>query len=71
MLSGHWPYWDPEKITYHPDELLRARLSYADHTKSLVEQELITLADGLEGRKNEKKSERIFLFQSLIELFGL
>lgn len=51
MLSGHWPYWDPEKIIYHPDELLRARLSYADHTKSLVEQELMILADGLEGRK--------------------
>ncbi|KAJ6648755.1 Eukaryotic translation elongation factor 2, partial [Pseudolycoriella hygida] len=50
MLSGHWPYWDPEKIKYHPDELLRARLSYADHTKSLVEQELMILADGLEGR---------------------
>ncbi|KAG4066713.1 hypothetical protein HA402_007349 [Bradysia odoriphaga] len=50
MLSGNWPYWDPEKITYHPDELLRARLSYADHTKSLVEQELKVLADGLEGR---------------------
>lgn len=64
MLSGHWPYWDPEKIMYHPDELLRARLSYADHTKSLVEQELMILADGLEGRKKIiiKKLKRCLLF---------
>lgn len=62
MLSGHWPYWDPEKIMYHPDELLRARLSYADHTKSLVEQELMILADGLEGRKKRVDMKRSLLF---------
>lgn len=64
MLSGNWPYWDPAQIIYHPDELLRARLSYADHTKSLVEQELKTLADGLEGRKKILILTVIFLLFS-------
>lgn len=50
MLSGHLPYWNPERVKSHPDELLRARLEYADPTKSLIEQDLVTLADGLEGR---------------------
>lgn len=50
MLAGNWPYWLPEKTEKHPDELLRARLHHADHTKSLVEQDLFELADGLEGR---------------------
>lgn len=56
MLAGHWPYWRPEKIHAHPDELLRARLTYADSTKSLVEQDLVTLADGLEGRSTNPVS---------------
>lgn len=56
MLAGHWPYWIPEKIHAHPDELLRARLTYADSTKSLVEQDLVTLADGLEGRSTNPVS---------------
>lgn len=56
MLAGHWPYWRPDKIHAHPDELLRARLTYADSTKSLVEQDLVTLADGLEGRSTNPVS---------------
>lgn len=50
MLAGNWPYWIPEQVKSHPDELLRARLNYADSHKSLVEQDLSTLANGLEGR---------------------
>lgn len=56
MLSGHWPYWDSNKVKNHPDELLRARLNYADQTKSLVMQDLLTLADGLEGRSTNPVS---------------
>lgn len=56
MLAGHWPYWIPEKISKHPDELLRARLTYAEPDKSLVEQDLVNLADGLEGRSTNPVS---------------
>lgn len=56
MLSGHWPYWIPEKTDKHPDELLRARLHYADSNKSLIEQDLFELADGLEGRSTNPVS---------------
>lgn len=56
MLSGHWPYWTPGKINKHPDELLRARLNYADNKVSLVLQDLVTLADGLEGRSTNPVS---------------
>lgn len=56
MLSGHWPYWSPEKTDKHPDELLRARLHHADHSKSLIEQDLFELADGLEGRSTNPVS---------------
>lgn len=56
MLAGHWPYWIKEKIDEHPDELLRARLNYADNNKSLVEHDLFTLADGLEGRSTNPVS---------------
>lgn len=78
MLAGHWPYWIPEKIAKHPDELLCARLSYADNSKSLVEQDLINLADGLEGRStnpvsllvssalNNKIEEKKILFTFLL-----
>lgn len=50
MLAGNWPYWDPQKIQRHPDEMLRARLNYADGRISLVEQNLEDLAEGIEGR---------------------
>lgn len=50
MLSGNWPYWSPDRVRVHPDELLRARLDYAGSEQSLVQQDLETLADGLEGR---------------------
>uniref|UniRef100_A0A1B0CRY7 Oxidative stress-induced growth inhibitor 2 n=1 Tax=Lutzomyia longipalpis TaxID=7200 RepID=A0A1B0CRY7_LUTLO len=56
MLAGHWPYWNPKDVDAHPDELLRARLNYADNQKSLVEQDLATLADGLEGRSTNPVS---------------
>lgn len=56
MLAGHVPYWMPDRIHEHPDELLPARLTHADNTKSLVEQDLVTLADGLEGRSTNPVS---------------
>lgn len=69
MLSGHWPYWIPERVERHPDELLRARLTYADNDRSLVEQDLVNLADGLEGRSTNpvsllvnKKKRKMNLF---------
>lgn len=56
MLSGHFPYWTPAQVARHPDEILRARLDYADATKSLVEQDLVELAEGLEGRSTNPVS---------------
>lgn len=56
MLAGNWPHWNPQDITNHPDELLRARLSCADSKKSLVEQDLVELAEGLEGRSTNPVS---------------
>lgn len=56
MLAGNWPYWSPDKIQRHTDELLRARLSYYDSQKSLVEHDLFSLADGLEGRSTNPVS---------------
>lgn len=56
MLAGNWPYWSPDKIQKHPDELLRARLNYYDANKSLIEHDLFSLADGLEGRSTNPVS---------------
>lgn len=56
MLSGNFPYWTPAQVARHPDEILRARLDYADSTKSLVEQDLVELAEGLEGRSTNPVS---------------
>lgn len=56
MLSGNSPYWSPEEVARHPDEILRARLDYADAKSSLFEQDLIELADGLEGRSTNPVS---------------
>lgn len=56
MLAGNWPYWSPDQIQNHPDELLRARLNYYDSQKSLVEHDLFSLADGLEGRSTNPVS---------------
>lgn len=56
MLAGNWPYWNPQDVNKHPDELLRARLSFADSNKSLVEQDLVELAEGLEGRSTNPVS---------------
>ena len=56
MLAGNWPYWQADRIETHPDELLRARLIFNDSDKSLVEQNLFELADGLEGRSTNPVS---------------
>lgn len=56
MLAGNWPYWNPQKIQSHPDELLKARLNYLDHTKSLIKHDLIELSEGLEGRSTNPVS---------------
>ena len=56
MLAGHWPYWLPDRVGQHPDEILQARLNYADAGKSLVEQDLVELAEGLEGRSTNPVS---------------
>ncbi|XP_055317495.1 oxidative stress-induced growth inhibitor 2-like [Sitodiplosis mosellana] len=56
MLAGNWPHWNPQDINNHPDELLRARLECADPSKSLVEQDLVQLAEGLEGRSTNPVS---------------
>lgn len=56
MLAGNWPYWNPQEIAKHPDELLRARLTCSDPNKSLVEQDLVQLAEGLEGRSTNPVS---------------
>lgn len=50
FLAGNWPYWKPELIESHPDELLKARLTFLDSSKSLVEHDLYALTQGLEGR---------------------
>lgn len=50
FLAGNWPYWKSEEIHQHPDELLRARLTYANDEVSLIEHDLNELAQGLEGR---------------------
>lgn len=56
MLAGNWPYWDSNEIDKHPDELLRARLACVDSKRSLVEQDLLQLAEGLEGRSTNPVS---------------
>lgn len=50
FLAGNWPYWKAEDVSAHPDELLKARLTFLDASKSLVEHDLYTLTQGLEGR---------------------
>lgn len=50
FLAGNLPYWKREDISAHPDELLRARLNFLDSEKSLIEHDLHSLAQGLEGR---------------------
>lgn len=50
FLAGNWPYWNPEAINDHPDELLKNRLKFLDSEKSLIEHDLYSLTQGLEGR---------------------
>lgn len=56
MLAGHWPYCTANDIAKHPDELLRARLQCTDLNQSLVEQNLMELSEGLEGRSTNPVS---------------
>jgi hypothetical protein len=51
-LAGNFPYWKRDEVATHPDEMLRARLTYMymDDETSLIEQDLYALAQGLEGR---------------------
>lgn len=56
MLAGHWPYCVANDIAKHPDELLRARLQCTDLSQSLVEQDLMELSEGLEGRSTNPVS---------------
>ncbi|CAG2176210.1 unnamed protein product [Oppiella nova] len=54
MLSGHWPYYTSQS---HPNEYLHRRLTdESELNKSLVEQDLEMLSDGLEGRSINKVS---------------
>ncbi|XP_066999389.2 oxidative stress-induced growth inhibitor 1 [Anabrus simplex] len=53
LLAGHWPYYNGEP---HPDELLTARLRAAPPSRSLLEQDLHFLSQGLEGRCNNPVS---------------
>lgn len=71
MLSGNWPYWNTEKIQKHPDEFLRARLNYSDNSKSLVEHNLIELAEGLEGRSTNPVSLLLDSLEHPCADFGL
>lgn len=64
MLAGNWPHWNPQDIKNHPDELLRARLECADPSKSLVEQDLVQLAEGLEGRSTNPVSLLVSQYKS-------
>lgn len=48
FLSGHWPYYTG--VTTDP--FLHARLEEQQQNTSLVQQDLLFLADGLEGRSN-------------------
>jgi hypothetical protein len=56
FLAGNWPYWKPELIESHPDELLKARLTYLDASKSLIEHDLYSLTHALEGRSTNPVS---------------
>lgn len=49
FLSGHWPHWNKNPVS---DEYLQMRLEYSDDGKSLVEQDLEYLSDGLQGRSS-------------------
>ncbi|XP_065211519.1 oxidative stress-induced growth inhibitor 2-like [Planococcus citri] len=53
ILSGNWPYYNGGK---HPDEMLTARLQYMPQDKSLLEQDLDMLSQGLEGRSRNPVS---------------
>jgi hypothetical protein len=65
FLAGNWCYWKKDEISAHPDELLRARLTFADANQSLVEHDLYSLAQGLEGRTTNPVSLLVSNFQFL------
>uniref|UniRef100_A0A1B6D3R4 FAD/NAD(P)-binding domain-containing protein n=1 Tax=Clastoptera arizonana TaxID=38151 RepID=A0A1B6D3R4_9HEMI len=49
MLAGNWPYYNGNT---HLDEMLTARLKNSPSGRSLVQQDLKFLSEGLEGRSN-------------------
>lgn len=53
MLAGNWPYYNGKR---HPDEMLTARLRSTTPGKSLVQQDLKFVAQGLEGRSSNPVS---------------
>lgn len=65
MLAGNWPYCSVNDIEKHPDELLRARLQCTDLNQSLVEQDLMELGDGLEGRSMNPVSLLVCVFAAV------
>ncbi|KAJ9593171.1 hypothetical protein L9F63_015268, partial [Diploptera punctata] len=53
LLAGNWPYYNG---TMHPDELLTARLANAPPGRSIIQQDLRFLSQGLEGRSSNPVS---------------
>ncbi|PSN40456.1 Oxidative stress-induced growth inhibitor 1 [Blattella germanica] len=53
LLAGNWPYYNG---TVHPDELLTARLAGAPSGRSIIQQDLRFLSQGLEGRSSNPVS---------------
>lgn len=58
----------PNLFSSHPDELLKARLTFLDPSKSLIEEDLQSLTQGLEGRTTNPVSLLVsFLNDSLMK----
>ncbi|XP_069687626.1 oxidative stress-induced growth inhibitor 1-like isoform X1 [Periplaneta americana] len=53
LLAGNWPYYNG---AVHPDEMLTTRLSGAPSGRSIIQQDLRFLSQGLEGRSNNPVS---------------
>nr|CAD7402052.1 unnamed protein product [Timema cristinae] len=53
ILAGNWPYYTGRP---HPDEMLTARLKGIPAGRSLLEEDLNFLSQGLEGRSNNPMS---------------
>lgn len=53
LLAGNWPYYNG---AVHPDEMLTTRLASAPPGRSIIQQDLRFLSQGLEGRSNNPVS---------------